>query len=149
MKCLLSSRYSGVLAHALSKLTQVSVSYAFFSLTPSQMRHTSCSKDGDKLFFICPPFKLSSLKQSLRKFQLQLINCCSLSFLRFLIVLVFYSVNVNSPDSSSHTFHSYCFLLWNSAQWVWSYSGACLWAGPQKTNGSKQESRAMVQVKCS
>lgn len=37
-----------------------------FLLTSSQMRHTACPKDGDKLFFICPPLQLSSLEQGLQ-----------------------------------------------------------------------------------
>lgn len=65
----------------LSKLIKVPVSYTFLSLTSSQVRYTSCSKDGNKLFFICSPFKFSSLKQSLlKKNQLQLINCSPISF---------------------------------------------------------------------
>ena len=63
-----------------SKINQTTCIYTFLSLTPSQMWHTSCSQDSNKLFFICSPFKFSSLKQCLWKFQPQLINCFPISF---------------------------------------------------------------------
>ena len=84
----------------LSKLIKVPVSYTFLSLTSSQVRYTSCSKDGNKLFFICSPFKFSSLKQSLLKKKSTSSNkLFSHLISRFLITHVLYSLNINLPDS--------------------------------------------------